>query len=75
MFTSGVIYAAQVFVWETSQLRADTVITLDLQTLAVFLFLTVWGQRYIYIYIFFFLYVLVQRGSCPVVPMQGRWTL
>ena len=36
VFTPGVIYITQVFFRETSQLRADTVIALELQTSAFF---------------------------------------
>lgn len=32
VFTAVLIYTAQVFVWETSRLRADTAIARDLQT-------------------------------------------
>lgn len=36
VFTPGVIYITQVFIRETSRLRADTVIALELQTSAFF---------------------------------------
>lgn len=32
VFTAVLIYTAQVFIWETSRLRADTAIARDLQT-------------------------------------------
>ena len=45
VFTPGVIYITQVFFRETSRLRADTVIALELQTSAFFCSERSGGQR------------------------------